>query len=153
MSDWRRDVVGGSKNLTREDMSSNMCQVENGFAGYWCEEVKCLCARTHWVLQESEPFCWDSMHDPCACSTPLVWDATEQAYNFFLSCNGKTKKNIWMSKPIGSMSTINYKRREKEEKGKREQRERGGKWGRQPKKCAELRLLLSPACEGGKDGT
>jgi hypothetical protein len=35
MSDWRRDVVGGSKNLTREDISSNMCQVENGFNGYW----------------------------------------------------------------------------------------------------------------------
>jgi hypothetical protein len=85
MSDWRRDVVGGLKNLTREDMSSNMCQVENGFNGYWCEGVKCLCVRTHWVLHESESFCWDCMHDLCACSTPLVWDATEQAYyNFFV---------------------------------------------------------------------
>jgi hypothetical protein len=45
------------------------------------------------------------------------------------------------------------KARRKEEKGKREQRERRGKLRRQPEKCAELRLLLSPACEGGKDGT
>ena len=125
MSDWRRDViVGDSKNLTREDMTSNMCQVENGFVGYWCEGAKCLCARTHWVLQESESFCWDCMHDPCACSTPLVWDATEQAYSrFFLSCDGKTKKNVWMSKPIGSMATIKYKRGEKKRK-ERENKEK-----------------------------
>jgi hypothetical protein len=106
-------------------MSSNMCQVENGFNGYWCERVKCLCARTHWVLHESESFCWDSMHDPCARSTPLVWDATKQAYHhFFWSCDGKMKKNISMLKPIGSMSTINYKRGEKKRK-ERENKERG----------------------------
>jgi hypothetical protein len=103
MSDWRRYVVGGSKNLTREDLSSNMC---------WCEGVKCLCARTHWLLQESESFCWDCMHNPCACSTPLVWDATGQAYFFF-----------FVSKPIGSMATINYKQGEKKRK-ERENKER-----------------------------
>jgi hypothetical protein len=136
MSDRRRDVVGGLENFTRKDMSSDMCQVENNFDGYWCEEVKCLCARTQWVLHESESFCWDCTHDPCACSTPLNWDASEQAYyRFCFSCDGKTKKNVWMSKPNGSMATINYKQGEKKRK-EREQRERRGKLRRQPKKCA-----------------
>jgi hypothetical protein len=105
MSDWRRDVVGGSKNLTREDMSSNMC---------WCEGVKCLCARTHWLLQESESFCWDCMHDPCACSTPLVWDATEQAYYLFLC---RSRLGAWRQSIISR-----EKRRERKERTKREKR-------------------------------
>jgi hypothetical protein len=83
MLDWRCDVVGGSTNFTRKEMSLDMCQVENSFNGYRCKGVKCLCARICWVLHESESFCWDCMQDPCACSTPLVWDATEQAYYFF----------------------------------------------------------------------
>jgi hypothetical protein len=41
----------------------------------------------------------------------------------FLSCDGKTKKNVWMSKPVGSMATINYKRGEKKRK-ERKDRER-----------------------------
>jgi hypothetical protein len=34
MLDWRRDVVSGSKNFTREEMSGDMFQVENSFGGY-----------------------------------------------------------------------------------------------------------------------
>jgi dipeptidase len=50
--------------------------------------------------------------------------ATEQAeYLFFLSCDGKTKKTVWMSKPIESMATLNYKRGEKKRK-ERENKER-----------------------------
>ena len=117
MADWTRDVIDGSKNSTRTEMLPDMLQVENGFDGYWCEGLKCLCARTHWVLHASESFCWDCMHDPCACSTPLVWDATEKAYyRLFLSCDGKTKKHIWMTKPNGTLATINYKREEKKRK-------------------------------------
>jgi hypothetical protein len=131
MLDWRRDIVGGSKVVTRKEMFTDMCQVENGVKGYWCEGVRCLCARTHWVLQASESFCWDCMHDPCACSTMLVWDKTEEAYyRFFLSCDGKTKKNIWMSKPNGTMATINYKRGEKKRK-EREEKEK------EEENCAE----------------
>jgi hypothetical protein len=60
------------------------------------------------------------MHDPCACSPSLVWDDTEQAYYyFFLSCNGKTKKDIWLTKPIGNMATINCKKRGEEEEGEK----------------------------------
>jgi hypothetical protein len=67
------------------------------------------------------------MHDPCACILSLVWDVSEQAYyRCFLSTDGKTKKKIWMSKPIGSMATINFnggkkKRKERDEKEREEE--------------------------------
>jgi hypothetical protein len=72
------------------------------------------------VINESETNCWDFIHDPCACNPSLVWDEEEKAYydSFFLSCDGKTKRNIWMSKPIGTMATMNYRR------GKRKRKER-----------------------------
>jgi hypothetical protein len=48
----------------------------------------------------------------------------------FLSCYGKTKKYVWMSKPIGNMATINYKRGEKKRK-ERDEKER------EEENCAE----------------
>jgi hypothetical protein len=61
------------------------------------------------------------MHDPCACNPPLVWDEEEKAYySFFLSYDGKTKRIIWMSKPIGTMTTINYRRGERKRKERME---------------------------------
>jgi hypothetical protein len=54
---------------------------------------------------------------------PLVWDVTEQAYyRFFLSTEGKTKKKVWMSKPIGTMATINFNRDEKKRKERKEKK-------------------------------
>jgi hypothetical protein len=63
------------------------------------------------------------MHDPCACNPPLVWDEEEKAYySFFLSYDGKTKRIIWMSKPIGTMTTINYRRGERKRKERMEKK-------------------------------
>jgi hypothetical protein len=123
MSNWKRDVTADSKNFTREEMSFDLHQVKSNFDRYWCEGVKCCCERTHWVLHESETNCWDCMYDPCACSPPpLEWDQAEKAYyHFFLSCNGKTKTNIWMTQPTSDLATINYKRGEKKRKDRREQ--------------------------------
>jgi hypothetical protein len=126
MFDWKRDVVvkGADNQATAEDMSYEMNKLQNNFDGYWCEGYKCGCKRTHWVINESETNCWDCMHDPCACNPPLVyplvWDEEEKAYySFFLSCDGKTKRNIWMWKPIGTMSTLNYRRGERKRKKER----------------------------------
>jgi hypothetical protein len=61
------------------------------------------------------------MHDPCACNTPLEWDQAEKAYfHFFLSCDGKTKTNIWMTQPTSDLAAIDYKRGEKKRKDRRE---------------------------------
>ena len=86
LSDWKRDVHGKSQIIaTKEDMSSEMHQLATNLEGYWCEGVKCMCERTHWVLNESMTNCWECMHDPCACGAPLVWEEEEQAYfRFFL---------------------------------------------------------------------
>jgi hypothetical protein len=120
MSDWKRDVKGDSKNFTRDEISSDLHEVEKNFDGYWCKGVKCACKRTHWVIRESETNCWDCMHDPCACNPPLEWDEAEKAYfRFFLSCDGKTKTNIWMTRPTSDLETINYKRGEKKRKDRR----------------------------------
>jgi hypothetical protein len=54
------------------------------------------------------------MHNPCACRGPLVWDEAKGAYfHFFLSCNGMTKKNIWMLEASLIIEKINFKRKEK----------------------------------------
>jgi hypothetical protein len=67
----------------------------------------------------------------------MVWDATEQAYYLCLTMV-EIKKNIWIL-VIRTSATINYKRGEKKERrGERERKIR-----EQPKKCAELRILLS----------
>jgi hypothetical protein len=119
MFDWKRDVVvkGADNQPATEDMSHEMNKLQNNFDGYWCEGDKCGCKRTHWVINESDTNCWDCMHNPCACNPPLVWDEEEKAYySFFLSCDGKTKRIIWMSKPIGTMTTINYRRGERKRK-------------------------------------
>jgi hypothetical protein len=68
-------------------------------------------------LYSSKSNCWDCMHDPCACNPPLVWDDEENGcYSFFLSCDGRTKRNTWMTQPTGAIATINYKRGEKRKK-------------------------------------
>ena len=95
--DWKRDVVArvgkGSLTPSREDMASDMVQVENNLEGYWCEGEKCMSSRTHWVMHSSETICWDCRHDPCACSVPLEWDEAEQAYYFFF-CRATVKPRI-----------------------------------------------------------
>jgi hypothetical protein len=59
------------------------------------------------------------MHDPCACRAPLEWDDDESAYfSFFLSCDGLTKRNIWMSEPSSAIEKMNFKRKEKKRKEK-----------------------------------
>jgi hypothetical protein len=121
--DWKRDVLVGraGNQPTAEDMSHEMTQLQSNLNGYWCEGDKCGCKRTHWVINESETNCWDCMHDPCACNPPLVWDEEEKAYySFFLSCDGKTKRNLWMSKPKGTLATINYRRDERKRKDRME---------------------------------
>ncbi len=91
--DWKRDVIGDSKNFTREEISFNLYQVKKNFEGYWCEGDKCACKRTHWVIHGSETNCWECMHDPCVWCSPLELEEKENAYyRFFLSCDGNTKK-------------------------------------------------------------
>ena len=107
--------------ITTDKISFDLHQVEKNFDGYWCEGDKCACKRTHWVIHESESNCWECMHDPCACNPPLEWDQAEKAYfRFFLSCDGKTKTNIWLTQPTSDLATINYKRGEKKRKDRRE---------------------------------
>jgi hypothetical protein len=96
--DWKRDVVArvgkGSSTPSREDMASDIVQVENNLEGYWCEGEKCMSSRTHWVMHSSETICWDCRHDPCACSVlPLEWDEAEQAY-YFCFCRATVKPRI-----------------------------------------------------------
>jgi hypothetical protein len=44
-------------------------------------------------------------------------DEAEQAsFRFFLFCDGKTKKNIWLTKLVSDVATINYRRGEKKRK-------------------------------------
>jgi hypothetical protein len=56
--DWKRDGVDrvrkGLPIPSREDMASDMVQVENNLEGYWCKGEKCMSSRTHWVLHSSE---------------------------------------------------------------------------------------------------
>jgi hypothetical protein len=62
-------------------------------------------------------------HDPCACEAPLVWDEAEQVYyHFFLSCDGKTKSNFWLSKPTSERGNITFKRKEKKKRDNMKQR-------------------------------
>jgi hypothetical protein len=117
--DWKHDVEDddGKKSSPKEDMAAEMSKVENCLEGYWCKGEKCVSTCSHWVLHSSETICWDCRHDPCACSPPLVWDDAEYAwYRFFLSCDGKIKKNIWMSEPTSDLATISFKRKEKQTK-------------------------------------
>jgi hypothetical protein len=121
MSDWKRDVIGDSKNFMREEISFDLNQVKKNFNGYWCEGDKCACKRTHWVIHQSETNCWDCMHDPFACRPLLEWDEGEKAYfRFFLSSYSKTRTNIWMMQPTSNLATINYKRGEKKRKDRQE---------------------------------
>ena len=86
MFDFERDVarVGKKKQTSsREDIASDMVDVENKVEGHWCEGEKCLSSHTHWVLHSSETICCDCRHDPCACAAPLVWDEAEKAYYLF----------------------------------------------------------------------
>jgi hypothetical protein len=109
-------VGKGLPTPSREDMASNMVQVENNLEGYWCKGEKCMSSSTHWVLHSSETICWDCWHNPCACLIPLEWDEAEQAYYFFFLCDGKTKNNIWLSEPASDLVKISYKRKEKKQR-------------------------------------
>ncbi len=135
--DWKRDVVvdHADNQPTAEDMSHEMIQLQNNLNGYWCEGDKCGCKRTHWVINESKTNCWDCMHDPCACNPPLIWDLEEKAYyRFFLSCDGRTKRNIWMSKPNGTLAMIDYRRGERKRKERMENK-------REEESCTENQEL------------
>jgi hypothetical protein len=126
ISDWERDVsrkVKKERTTSREDLVSDMVDTENNLKGYWCEGEKCLSSRTHWVLHSSETICCDCWHDPCACAAPLEWDEAEQAYyNFFLSCDGKTKNNFWLSEPTSDQARMAFKRKEKNERENRKRK-------------------------------
>jgi hypothetical protein len=126
-SDWKHDVVArvgkGLPTPSREDIASDMVQVENNLEGYWCEGEKCMSSPTHWVLHSSETICWDCWYDPCTCSVPLEWDEAKQAYYFFFwSCDGKTKNNIWLSKPTSGLAKISYKRKGKKQRNNMKKR-------------------------------
>lgn len=122
LEEWKRDVVDkapipGLGQRTKEEMSNDMWQCENDFNGFWCQGDQCLTKRSHWVLHESATTCWECMHDPCACRLPLVWDDDETAYyRFFLSVDGKTKRNVWMTEPNSAIEMIHWKRKEKKQK-------------------------------------
>ena len=105
MEEWISDVV--DKVITKspmtkpskEKISFDMFQLEKSFGGYWCEGEECKCKQSHWGIHVNESNCWDCMHDPCACTPPLLWDNSEKAYyRFCLSGDGKTKKK-WLSEP------------------------------------------------------
>jgi hypothetical protein len=54
----------------------------------------------------------------------LVWDEVEKAYySFFLSCDGKRKKNIWMTEPESDLQKVIFKRAEKKRKERVEKQE------------------------------
>jgi hypothetical protein len=54
----------------------------------------------------------------CVLGSLGVRDEAEQAYYLFLSCDGKTKNNIWLSKPMSDLAKISYKRKEKKQRNK-----------------------------------
>jgi hypothetical protein len=61
----------------------------------------------------------------------LVWDESEDAYyRFFLSCDGKTKENLWMSEPSSDLARISFRRKEKKRKEKMETK-------REEEECAD----------------
>ena len=105
IDDWERDVVNkevplpGKKVPTRQSMASDLWKLMFGGDGYWCQGSECECERTHWVRQSADYFCYECMHDPCACRPPLMWDDAEVAYYRINSRNRKTPQKIWMSIP------------------------------------------------------
>jgi hypothetical protein len=129
IAEWKRDVfdkkpkMEGAAEPTKKELADEFWELENSFSGYWCEGEECMCKRTHWVIHASVTTCWECMHDPCACRGPLVWDEVEKAYyRFFLSCDGKTKKNVWMTEPASDMERVVFHRGEKKRK-ERQQKE------------------------------
>jgi hypothetical protein len=106
-------LLSKTKKHTKEELSNAIFELEHGFGGYWCQGEE-------WVIHTSVTDCWDCMHDPCACNTPLVWDEKESAYySFFLSSDGKTQKNTWMVEPASGLLKIRFlgktkKRKERE---------------------------------------
>ena len=101
ISELKRDVGNKKKwkfeanKPSKQEMSSDIFELKNNFGGYWCQGEECTCIRSHWVIHSSKSNCWECMHDPCAYRPPLVWDVKENVYfRFFLSCDGKTKKNV-----------------------------------------------------------
>jgi hypothetical protein len=86
------------------------------------------------------------MYDPCACHAPLVWYEEENAYyHFFLSCDGTTKMNIWMSEPTSDIVKIDFKCKEKKRREIDEKKERKRNVTT-IKTCAETGFLLPWTC-------
>jgi hypothetical protein len=46
------------------------------------------------------------------------WSGTKRSrrITFFLSCDGKTKNNIWLSEPASDLAKISYKRKVKKQR-------------------------------------
>ena len=105
IDDWERDVVQkkhtdeGQMAPTRATMAGDLWELMYGNEGYWCQGKECECDRSHWVRQSAEYFCWECMHDPCACRPPLLYDKPEEAYYRVNSRGGVTPEKIWMSIP------------------------------------------------------
>jgi hypothetical protein len=80
------------------------------------------------------------------CPLPPSSTLFGSAYLFFLSCDGKTKNNFWLSEPTSDRARIASKCKEKK-KRQHETKERRGRLRRQSTDCTERRVLLPPPCE------
>jgi hypothetical protein len=105
INEWERDVVNkalikpGEMVPTRASMAGDLWREMNKGEGYWCLGHRCECERSHWVRQSAECFCWDCMHDPCACRLPLMWDEAQEAYYRMNSRTKDAPQRTWMSIP------------------------------------------------------
>jgi hypothetical protein len=123
IEEWNRDVVmdvTSKQKLSQESklkMAEDFWEIESKYAGYWCEGEKCYCERTHWVLFSRQTFCYECMHDPCACNAPLIWDEEENAYyRVWESVNLEIQRILWMSPPASSTAMKKWRLEEKKRK-------------------------------------
>ena len=129
ISEWQRDVVEEKQSHpgyvlpSKKQMASDFFQTEWNHSGYWCEGKECYCARTHWVVFSKVTFCYECMHDPCACRPPLFWDTAENAYyRLFQSCDATISRKIWLEEPCSTIEKNKWCRQEMKRK-EREARE------------------------------
>ncbi len=102
---------------SNQQIASDFFQMQWNLSGYWCDGGKCYCARTHWVVFSKDTFCYECMHDPCACRPPLFWDTTEDAYyRLFESCDATISRKIWLEKPSSTIERNKWCRQEKKRK-------------------------------------
>jgi hypothetical protein len=123
ISEWKRDVVLPKQSSpgfvlpSKQDMASDFFQMEWEHTAYWCEGEECYCKRTHWVVFSKDSFCYECMHDPCACRPPLFWDESEDAYfRLFESCDATISRKIWLEEPSSTLEKNKYCRQEKKRK-------------------------------------